>query len=99
MISSTPTSDHAAPGLKIIPEPERPRRKIQYVGEPLAPRDVDARTAQVVLGDSRRAAEEHRRALYAVTPAARERHRELAELFASKASKTIRLQELQLAQH
>ena len=47
----------------------------------------------------RRAAEEHRRALYAVTPAARERHRELAELFASKASKTIRLQELQLAQH
>lgn len=47
----------------------------------------------------RRAAEEKRRALHAVTPAARERHRELAELFASKASKTIRVQELQLAQH
>ena len=47
----------------------------------------------------RRAAEEQRRALYAVTPAAKERHRELAELFASKARKTIRLQELQLVQN
>ncbi len=47
----------------------------------------------------RRAAEEQRRARYAVTQAAKERHRELAELFASKAKKTVRLQELQLAQH
>ena len=46
----------------------------------------------------RRAAEEQRRARHAVTQAARERHRELAELFASKAKKTVRLQELQLAQ-
>ena len=45
----------------------------------------------------RRAAEEQRRALHAVTQAARERHNELAELFASKARKTVRLQELQLA--
>jgi hypothetical protein len=34
---------------------------------------------------SRRAAEEQRRATHAVTPAARERHRELADLFARKA--------------
>ena len=46
----------------------------------------------------RRAAEEQRRARYAVTQAAKERHRELAELFASKARKTMRLQELQLVQ-
>ena len=46
----------------------------------------------------RRAAEEQRRARYAVTQAAKERHKELAELFASKAKKTIRLQELQLVQ-
>lgn len=46
----------------------------------------------------RRAAEEQRRARYAVTQAAKERHKELADLFASKAKKTIRLQELQLAQ-
>jgi DNA-binding protein H-NS len=46
----------------------------------------------------RRAAEEQRRARHAVTQAARERHNELAELFASKAKKTIRLQELQVAQ-
>jgi hypothetical protein len=45
----------------------------------------------------RRAAEEQRRARYAVTQAAKERHRELAELFASKAARTMRLQELQLA--
>ena len=45
----------------------------------------------------RRAAEEQRRARYALTPAAKERHRELAELFASKAARTMRLQELQLA--
>ena len=46
----------------------------------------------------RRAAEEQRRARHAVTQAARERHNELAELFASKAKKTVRLQELQVAQ-
>ncbi len=46
----------------------------------------------------RRAAEEQRRARYAVTPAARDRHTELAELFASKAAKTLRIQELQLVQ-
>lgn len=34
---------------------------------------------------SRRAAEEERRAAHAVTAAARERHRELAKMFASKA--------------
>ena len=34
---------------------------------------------------SRRAAEERRRAAHAVTAEARERHRELASLFASKA--------------
>ncbi len=46
----------------------------------------------------RRAAEEQRRARHAVTAAARERHRELAELFATKAKRTMRLQELQLVQ-
>ena len=35
---------------------------------------------------SRRAAEEERRAAKAVTPAARQRHLELAELFADKAA-------------
>jgi hypothetical protein len=46
----------------------------------------------------RRAAEEQRRARHAVTAAAKERHIELAELFASKAQKTLRVQELQLVQ-
>ena len=45
----------------------------------------------------RRAAEEQRRARHAVTQAARERHIELAEVFATKAAKTMRIQELQLA--
>ncbi|MGQ0558618.1 MAG: hypothetical protein ACT4OE_03395 [Sphingosinicella sp.] len=36
---------------------------------------------------SRRAAEEQRRALYAVTQEARERHEELASLFAIKAQR------------
>jgi hypothetical protein len=44
----------------------------------------------------RRAAEEQRRARHAVTPAARDRHSELAELFATKAKRTLRLQELQI---
>jgi len=35
---------------------------------------------------SRRAAEERRRAQFAITPAAQERHNELADLFASKAA-------------
>ncbi|HEV2816891.1 MAG TPA: hypothetical protein VGW40_06695 [Allosphingosinicella sp.] len=39
---------------------------------------------------SRRAAEEQRRAKYAVTQEARERHRELATLFASKAAQRVR---------
>lgn len=47
---------------------------------------------------SRRAAEEQRRARYAVTPAARERHKELARLFASKAARPARMKELQLVQ-
>jgi hypothetical protein len=46
----------------------------------------------------RRAAEDQRRARHAVTQAARERHKELAEIFASKAAKTVRIQELQLVQ-
>ena len=46
----------------------------------------------------RRAEEESRRARNAVTKAAADRHRELAELFASKAAKTTRIQELQLVQ-
>ena len=46
----------------------------------------------------RRSAEEQRRARHAVTQAAKERHKELAELFATKAKRTIRLQEMQLAQ-
>jgi hypothetical protein len=46
---------------------------------------------------SRRAAEEHRRAAYALTPAARERHSELAHLFAAKAASDLRLLEGQRA--
>jgi acyl-CoA reductase-like NAD-dependent aldehyde dehydrogenase len=46
---------------------------------------------------SRRADEERRRALHALTPEARERHKELAKLFASKAGKPApRLKQLQL---
>jgi len=40
---------------------------------------------------SRRAAEEQRRARFAVTEAAADRHRELATLFASKAAQRVRL--------
>ena len=48
---------------------------------------------------SRRADEERRRALHALTPEARERHKELANLFASKAAQPRgRSKELQLAQ-
>lgn len=43
---------------------------------------------------SRRAAEERRRAKFAVTQAARERHSELANLFASKAAHRVRLEVL-----
>lgn len=39
---------------------------------------------------SRRAAEERQRAEFAITPAARERHKELATLFASKAARDVR---------
>ena len=42
---------------------------------------------------SRRAAEERRRAAHAVTTEARERHRELASLFASKAEQRLHVQE------
>ena len=45
----------------------------------------------------RRAAEEQRRARHAVTQAAKERHNELAELFATKAARVMRMQELQVA--
>jgi hypothetical protein len=38
---------------------------------------------------SRRAAEEQRRASHAITQAARERHRELANLFATKAEQRV----------
>jgi len=38
---------------------------------------------------SRRAAEEYSRASRAITPAARERHRELARLFSVKAGQTV----------
>jgi len=44
----------------------------------------------------RRAAEEQRRARHAVTPAARERHNELASLFADKAARHARRRELEL---
>lgn len=43
---------------------------------------------------SRRAAEERRRAKFAVTAAAQERHKELANLFASKAAHRVRLEVL-----
>jgi hypothetical protein len=43
---------------------------------------------------SRRAAEERRRAQFAITPAARERHNELADMFASKAEHPVRLEAL-----
>jgi hypothetical protein len=46
----------------------------------------------------RRAEEENRRARQALTTAARDRHRELADLFAAKAARTLRIQELQLVQ-
>ena len=45
---------------------------------------------------SRRADEELRRALHALTPEARERHKELAALFASKAGQGGRLREPRL---
>jgi acyl-CoA reductase-like NAD-dependent aldehyde dehydrogenase len=45
---------------------------------------------------ARRAAEERRRAAHAVTPEARERHRELASLFTQKASQPLGTQESQL---
>jgi Holliday junction resolvase-like predicted endonuclease len=40
---------------------------------------------------SRRAAEERRRAQFAITPEAQQRHKELANLFASKAADRVRL--------
>jgi hypothetical protein len=43
---------------------------------------------------SRRAAEERRRAQFAITPAAQERHNELANMFASKAAQGVRLEVL-----
>ena len=46
---------------------------------------------------SRRAAEEQGRAQRAVTDEARERHRELANLFAAKAAQQLRGNERQLA--
>ena len=46
---------------------------------------------------ARRAAEEQRRAARAVTPEARERHRELARLFAGKAEQRMLGEERQLA--
>jgi hypothetical protein len=45
---------------------------------------------------SRRAAEEQRRAARAITPEARERHRELARLFAGKAAQQLRLDDRRL---
>ena len=39
---------------------------------------------------SRRAAEERRRAQFAITQAARQRHDELADMFASKAASRVR---------
>lgn len=45
---------------------------------------------------SRRAAEERRRARHAITPAAAERHQELAHLFAMKAARQAKVKELQL---
>lgn len=46
---------------------------------------------------SRRAAEERQRAAYAVTPEARQRHSELATMFAIKAAQRDRVEEAQLA--
>ena len=46
---------------------------------------------------SRRAAEEQGRAQRAVTPEARERHHELASLFAAKAAQRLRSEESQFA--
>ena len=43
---------------------------------------------------SRRAAEERRRAQFAITPAAQERHNELADMFASKAAHNARVEVL-----
>jgi len=43
---------------------------------------------------SRRAAEERRRAKFALTAEAQERHRELANLFATKAAHNVRLEVL-----
>jgi hypothetical protein len=43
---------------------------------------------------SRRAAEERRRAKFALTQEARERHSELANLFASKAAHRVRVEVL-----
>jgi len=39
---------------------------------------------------SRRAAEERRRAKFAITPEAQERHNELADMFAAKAAQRVR---------
>ncbi len=46
---------------------------------------------------SRRAAEEQGRAARAITPEARERHRELAALFATRAAQQMRQNERQFA--
>ena len=46
---------------------------------------------------SRRAAEEQARAARAITPEARERHRELATLFANRAEEQMRQNERQFA--
>ena len=43
---------------------------------------------------SRRAAEERRRAQFAITHEARERHAELADMFASKAASRVRTEVL-----
>ena len=43
---------------------------------------------------SRRAAEERRRAQFAITQAARQRHDELADMFASKAAHNVRVEVL-----
>jgi hypothetical protein len=43
---------------------------------------------------SRRAAEERRRAQFAITPEAQERHNELADMFASKAAHNVRVEVL-----
>jgi hypothetical protein len=43
---------------------------------------------------SRRAAEERRRAQFAITPEAQQRHNELANMFASKAAQNVRVEVL-----